>query len=353
MKKDHQVTIKDIARALNISTSTVSRAMRNMPDVNQATKKAVLALAEELDYFPDSIALSLVKKKTNTLGVIVPDLITHFFSSAISGIQEVAAQAGYNVMIAHSLESFETEKKNVHTLISSRADGLIISCTVDTQTTEHFQTIVDRGIPLVFFDRVPEEMEVTKVTIDDHEGARMAVEHLIKAGYRRIAHISGPTTLSICRRRILGYTDTLKAHNIPVEENLIFDSKLKDENVKEITRALINSASPPDAILCVNDLVALVAMIVIKEAGLRIPDDIALIGFGNEPVTSWVHPTLSTINQFPQDLGRFAAKEILDQLANRGQDQISYLPKNLSIKPKLEARGSTMPVSTPLAALKR
>jgi DNA-binding LacI/PurR family transcriptional regulator len=340
--KHGQVTIKDIARTLNISTSTVSRALRNLPDVNAETRKAVVALADKLDYYPDSIALSLVKKKTNILGVIVPDIRAHFFSSAISGIQEVAAQSGYNVMIAPSNESLETEIKNIYTLVSSRADGIIISCSVNTHSSEHFRMIVDKGIPLIFFDRVQEEMDVTKVTIDDYEGARLAVEHLVQQGCTRIAHLGGPGSVSICRKRLQGYLDVLNKHGLPVDPDLILDTGLREENARTGTKKLLELAQLPDAIFGINDLITLKALEVIKEAGLRIPEDIALVGFGDEPITTLVRPSLSTVNQFAHQLGRMSAKEALDQLSANEEMSGSYLARDMSIKPKLIVRQSSL-----------
>jgi DNA-binding LacI/PurR family transcriptional regulator len=340
--KHGQVTIKDIARTLNISTSTVSRALRNLPDVNAETRKAVVALADKLDYYPDSIALSLVKKKTNILGVIVPDIQAHFFSSAISGIQEVAAQSGYNVMIAPSNESLETEIKNIYTLVSSRADGIIISCSVNTQSSEHFRMIVDKGIPLIFFDRVQEEMDVTKVTIDDYEGARLAVEHLVQQGCTRIAHLGGPSSVSICRKRLQAYLDVLRKHGLAVDPDLILDTGLSEENARIGTKKLLGLAHLPDAIFGINDLITLKALEVVKDAGLRIPQDIALIGFGDEPITTLVRPSLSTVNQFAHQLGRMSAKEALDQLSANEEMNGSYLARDMSIKPKLIVRQSSL-----------
>jgi DNA-binding LacI/PurR family transcriptional regulator len=340
--KNGQITIKDLAKALNISTSTVSRALRNLPDIKPATRKAVVELAERLDYFPDSIALSLVKKKTNILGVIVPDLSAHFFSSAITGIQELAAQSGYNVMIAPSNESLETEIKNIYTLVSSRADGILISCSLNTRTSDHFKMIVDKGIPLIFFDRVCEDMDVTKVTIDDFEGARLAVEHLVKQGCTRIAHLGGPASVSICRRRLQGYTDILQQYNLPLDPDLVLDTGFSEARARDGVRKLLSLAVLPDAIFGVNDKVALIALEMIKEAGLRIPQDIALIGFGDDPVASLVRPTLSTVNQYAQQLGRMAAKEALDQLISQENGDGLYLPRNMSIKPKLIVRNSSL-----------
>lgn len=338
--KNGAVTIKDIAKALNISTSTVSRALRNLPDVSPETKKAVIKLSEEWDYYPNAVALSLVKKRTNIIGVIVPNILTHFFSSAISGIQEVAAESGYNVMITQSGELVETEISNVNTLISSRADGLLISHSATTKNSEHFQMIVDRGVPLIFFDRAWDEMDVTKVTVDDYVGAKLVVNHLLSEGNTRIAFISGPFTLNISKQRLAGYKDTLLKNKISVDESLIVETNLSQEEVEKATKKLLSLDERPDAIIGIIDSVAIISMTVLKEAGLKIPEDIAVIGFGDEPISSLISPTLSSLNQYSHELGRLAAKEILNQIASVGHEL--YLSRNLTIKPTLIVRKSSV-----------
>lgn len=339
MKKG-SVTIKDIARALNVSTSTVSRALRNMPDINPETKKAVVKLSEQWDYYPNAVALSLVKKKTNIIGVIVPNILAHFFSSAISGIQEVAAEAGYNVMITQSGELFESEISNVNTLISSRADGMLISHSANTKNSEHFQMIVDRGVPLIFFDRAWDEMDVTKVLVDDYEGAKLVVNHLLAEGNKRIAFITGPFAMNMSKKRLEGYKDTLLINKIDVDESLIIETNLSKKEVESATKRLLSLEKRPDAIIGIIDSVAIIAMTVLKEAGLSIPEDIALIGFGDEPVSSLVTPTLSSLNQYSHELGRLAAKEILNQIASKGHEM--YLSRKLTLKPSLIVRKSSV-----------
>ncbi|MCK4689585.1 MAG: LacI family DNA-binding transcriptional regulator, partial [Candidatus Marinimicrobia bacterium] len=228
--KKRQVTIKDIAKKLNISPSTVSRALRDHPDISTQTKKRVNSLAEELDYQPDSIAQSLKKRRTNLIGVIVPEIKHNFFSAAISGIEEVAYRAGYAIIVSQSNESYDRECVNVRALISNRVAGLLISISQTTEISDHFKLLERQGIPFVFFDRVCEDIEASKVVVDDFHGAFKAVEHLINSGYKRIAHLAGPKHLSISQCRLNGYLSALKKHEIPYDENLIVHGGLNEED---------------------------------------------------------------------------------------------------------------------------
>ncbi len=336
MKKG-QVTIRDIALKLNVSISTVSRALRGVADINPDTKKAVLEMAEKLNYEPNLVAQSLRKNKTNTLGIVVPDLITHFFSACISGIQEHAASNGYNVMICQSNECLETEINNIHTLVASRVDGLLISLSKETNTYEHLHSLFAKDIPVVFFDRVCDELKATKVIVDDHDGAYRATEHLIEMGYKRIAHLSGPPSLSISKNRLQGYLDALHAYGIVPDERLILSSDLSKEAVIAQTRQLLGMTAPPDAIFAINDPVAIQAMLVIKECGIKIPDDIALIGFTNEPVSALIEPSLTTIAQPAYTMGQTAARLLLEQV-NHPDD---FKPQCITLKTELIVRNSS------------
>ena len=336
MKKG-QATLRDIARSLNISVSTVSRALSGAPEINKGTRKVVLEVAKNMSYEPNQVAQNLRKNKTNTLGIVIPDLITHFFSANISGIQEVAAGKGFNVMICQSNESYEKEVKNIHTLVASRVDGLLISLSRETCDYEHLKALHIRNIPLVFFDRVCEEIEASKITVDDHDGAFKATEHLLKVGCRRIAHLSGPETLSISKSRLRGYLDALKHYNIQPEQELIRHSSLSDRNIIEQVKALLDLPQPPDAIFAINDFVAIQAMLLIKEKGLKIPEDIALVGFNNEPVTPLIQPSLTSVAQPAYQIGQIAARHILDQI-NKPQD---FLPQRIVLKTDLILRDSS------------
>lgn len=312
--KNRPVTIKDIAYQLNISVSTVSRALRGSTDISPDTKKAVLDLANELDYQPNSIALSLVKSRTNILGVIIPDVAVQFFASAISGIQEVASAAGFNVMICQSNESEQIEATNIQALLSSRVAGLIISVSGQTSNSDHFRAVQKKGIPLILFDRVCDDMEVSKVIVDDYDGALVAVDHLVSVGCKRIAHLAGPEKLQITANRKNGYLDALRKNNIPIDESLIRHVDFDRQKSIEATTDWIQSANRPDGIFAISDRAAIGAMLAIKAAGLRIPQDMAVVGFGNETTSSILDPALTTVMQYPVEMGRIAARLFLDQI---------------------------------------
>ena len=336
--KTGQNTIRDIALQLNISISTVSRALRGLPEVNPETRKAVLQMAKKLNYEPNHIAQSLRTNKTNTLGVIVPDLASHFFSANISGMQEVASRNGYNIMICLSNESLQTEISNIHTLVSSRVDGLLISLSRETNTYEHLQTLYDRNMPLVFFDRVYEELNTSKITVDDHDGAFKATEHLILQGCRSIAHLSGPQELSISKSRLQGYLDAHQAHNIKVKEELIVHTNLVNEDVIEKTKSLLNLPEPPDAFFAINDPVAIQAMLVMEERGVKIPDEVAVVGFTNEPASALIKPSLTTVAQPAYQIGQIAASHILKQINNPD----TFSPQTIELKTELIIRNSSL-----------
>ena len=337
--KNRPATIKDIARKLGISISTVSRSLRNFPEVNPETRKAVLDMAAKLDYQPNSIAMSLVKKKTNTIGIIIPSFAIYYYTTAISGIQETAARAGYNLMVCHSNESFATEVNNVMALTAARVDGMIVSITKETQNFEHLRQVQRKGIPLVLFNRVSEELEAPSVLVDDYDGAFQAVEHLIKTGSKRIAHIAGPESLQLSRNRLNGYVDALKKYDLAVDESLIVHGDFTMDNGKQCARHLLALSQPPDAIFCVNDSAAFGAMSQIKAQGLRIPDDVAIVGFTNEPMTELVEPALTSVAQPVYELGRIAAELFLIRMVS---DPKLYVPETKVLKTKLIVRSSSV-----------
>jgi len=340
--KNTQATIRDLALKLNISISTVSRALRNAPDVNPATKKAVLELARKLNYEPNRVAQSLRSKKTHTIGVVVPEIAMHFFSSVISGIQEYAAQHNYSIMICQSMESAKIERSNIHTLVANRVDGLLISLSSQTTDVEHLQQVLDKKIPIVLFDRVTDLLDVSKVVVDDHDGAFSAVDYLIKTGCKRIAHIAGPSTLSISARRRKGYEDALTKHGIPIQEELIIHVKDLESAALDATRQLLDLPQRPDAIFCMNDPVAIQTMKVLKEKLVRIPDDISVIGFTNEPVSQFIEPSLTTVAQPAHTMGQVASKLFIHELENRDtyEPVVKVLPTELIIRNSTRKIGS-------------
>jgi DNA-binding LacI/PurR family transcriptional regulator len=337
--KNTEATIRDIAIKLNISISTVSRALRGVADVNPATKKAVEEMAKRLNYEPNRVAQSLRIKRTNTLGIIVPEIALHFFSSAISGIQEEASRHGYSIMICQSLESYETEKQNVHMLASNRVDGMLISMSSQTDDFGHIQQLVNKNIPVVLFDRVSESLAVSKVVVDDHDGAFKAVDHLIKTGCKRIAYIGGPTSFYISNQRKKGYLDALHQHGIDQNDELIIHCReLHDDPPIQVRRLLDLPANRrPDAFFCFNDPIAVTTLQILKSSLIRIPDEISLIGFTNEPVSAFIEPSLTTVSQPSHAMGKKAIELFIEQR----QDPDHFVPVTAVMKTDLIIRHST------------
>lgn len=309
------ITIVDLARELKISPSTVSRALRDHPAIKDETKLLVKALAKNMGYQPNTLALSLLNKKTNNIGIVVPEITSYFFSSIICGIQDVLDQEGQHAIISQSNESWETEKKGVEALLSSRVDGFLISSTFNTHDFSHFQKLQQNHIPIVMFDRDCEIENVNKVLVDDYNGACQAVEHLIGQGCRRIAHIAGPKNLSIAEHRKKGYIDTLKKHGFSIDEELIVESSFfQMEDGVEPAKKLLGLKERPDAIFCVNDGTAIGALSVLREQGIKVPADLAVVGFDNDTFSSFSYPTLSTIDQPTYEIGMLAARILLKSI---------------------------------------
>lgn len=314
-----QVTIKDIARELKISPSTVSRALKDHPDISVKTKIAVNELARKYGYRPNPIALSLLQSKSNVIGVVIPEIVHFFFSSVISGIEEIAFDAGYNVMICQSNESYEREIEVIQAMSASRIDGLLISVSKNTYHFDHLKELENIGIPVVFFDRVCEDIDTHKVIIDDFQGAFQAVEHLISIGRKRIAHLSGPQNLLIGSRRLNGYLEALKKHNLLVDNNLILNCDTY-EKALECAPALFQLENPPDAVFAVNDLTAAGAMRAARKLGLQIPGDIAFVGFTNERISTLLEPPLTSVEQHGFEMGEEAMRLLLKRFSTNIED---------------------------------
>ena len=313
------VTIKDIARKLNVAASTVSRALRDHPDVSKKTKEKVVKLAEELNYHPNTIAQSLKKGTSKIIGVLVPQVRHYFFAEIMAGIADVAEEKGYNVMICQSNEKYENEVKNVQTLIQQRIAGLLASVSEFTDKFDHFELLKSNGIPLVFFDRAASEVEASRVVVDDYHGAFKATEYLIKKGYKRIAHLAGYNNLEIARNREKGYRDALKKHDLPINEDLIVHTGgLNEEDGMESFKELYDRLDQkPDAVFAVTDPVAIGAYQVMKKRGIKIPDDVALFGFSDNPDARLIDPPLTTVKQTPYIIGKEAIDLLIKEIENK------------------------------------
>ena len=309
----NQVTIKDIARELGISPSTVSKALKGHPDISSATKKAVRDLVEKWNYKPDPIALSLQSGQSKTIGVIVPEIIHYFFSTVIGGIGDLAYDSGYQVMFCQSNESYKREVNAVATLLSSRVDGILVSVTKETENFDHLRKIQDSGIPLVFFDRICTEIESDRVVVDDEEGAYKAVRHLIAVGCRNIVHLSGPPNLMIGKYRKEGYIRALKENNFPVTERNIIRCDTAEE-ARLVIPGFLSGNNIPDGFFAVNDLTAAETMKIVKRYGFNVPEDIAIVGYTNGQIASVTDPPLSSVDQHGYIMGREAVKLLIDRL---------------------------------------
>lgn len=308
----YKTTIIDIARELNTTPATVSRALSNHPGISEKTKQSVQITASKLNYKRNRIASSLRSGKTHVIGVIIPSAEINFFGSVVHGIESVANSNGYNVLLFQSNESREFEEKGLETFLTARVDGILVSLAKDTIDYSHFIDIKKRGIPLVFFDRVNDDLGVDSVVIDDYKGAFNATQHLINQGYKNIAHISGPQHLKNFNDRIEGYRDALRANGINIDPKLIFPGNISIETGKTGTEYFLSLSNPPDAIFAAEDFTALGAISKLKEKDIKIPDQVGIIGFANELFGEHITPSLSTVDQQTIRMGKSALTLLVD-----------------------------------------
>ncbi len=338
--RNGKATIHDIAEKLKVTASTVSRALNNNPRISDATKKKVLKAAKELNYQPNNIASALRSGRSKLIGVIVPTANRNFFSSVIRGIEEIANSLNYKVVISQSYDDYEKEMQTVEALLNAQVDGVIASIGKTTLQVDHFKQILRKGIPLVLFDRVTNELDVSQVVIDDYYGAFQATEHLIEEGCKRIVHFSNSQNINIYKERKRGYEDALLKHGITVDPELIRFSKLQLEDGRASMQEVIDSNIPFDAVFSASDYSIMGAMQVLKENGYKLPDDVKLVGFGDEPFTSFTEPTLTTVNQKSIPMGRITAETFFEILNEK--DKINSIPKKTILKPELIIRNSSI-----------
>jgi len=334
------VTIKDIAKALNISISTVSRALRGMPEIHADTRMAVMRLAEELDYQPNQLAKNLLKSQTRTIGVILPNMSYYFFSAMLNSIEEAAMQAGYSVLVCQSNESYLREKTQMENLLRSQVEGFIISLSLDTNNCEHVERLVRKNIPLVLFDRYADSIRASKVIVDNFDAAFKATEHLVENGCKRIAFMAGPPQLLLSNQRIDGYRAALAKYGLPVSEQYILHCDYTQEDTLMQTLTMMNLPQPPDGLLTVSDRIAYPAMYALKQKGVRIPEDIAIVSFNNEPISMFVTPSLTSISQPIQSMGMETVRLLLKQL--EATDLAPYVPETKVMPTELIVRESSM-----------
>jgi LacI family transcriptional regulator len=314
--KFEAVTIKDIAKALGISTSTVSRALRDSYEISPETKQLVLECAQKLNYRPNPIALSLKEKRSRSIGVVVCEIANNFFSQVINGIEAVAYDKGYNVIIAQTHESYEREVVDLQYLSSRSVDGLLISVSTETQDTSHLRALHEKGLPIVFFDRISQDIQTHAVISDNFKGAYEATEHLIQQGYRKIASIAGSEYLSTTHERLMGYREALIAHDIKPIDSFVkhcFYGGMQFSEVEEAINRLMVSKQKPDAIFATSDKLTTGCLKTLNRRGIRVPDDMALVGFSNTDIAELINPSLTVVRQPAMEMGQ-AAMELLLQL---------------------------------------
>src|SRR6185312_492339 len=321
MPQHKEVTIYDIASALNISIATVSRALKDDPVVSKQTKKKIFDLAEKMGYRTNHFARNLRNQKTNTIGVIIHELNSNFITSVLAGIEKVTTESGYDLIIAHSSESAAKEIANARNLFDKRVDGLIASLSFDTKNLDHFKPFKEKNVPVIFFDRVEQEGNNTVVVIDNYKCGYQATQHLIEQGCTRIVHITSNLNRNVYAERFKGYKAALFENRIPFDENLLVINDLSERAGIESALQILKMNPLPDAAFITNDFVAAVCMRTLKENGIRIPKDIAMVGFNNDAICTLVEPALTTINYPGIDVGEVAARNLVNHLKGIGNIQ--------------------------------
>ncbi|MEX0985891.1 MAG: LacI family DNA-binding transcriptional regulator [Bacteroidales bacterium] len=336
MKREKQhVTIHDLARELGISGSTVSRALHNNPRISTATRKQVQELAASYNFYPNSMASSLRKGKGNTIGVIVPNINRSFFSNIIGGVEEILSQSGYNLMICQSHEMLQKEKNALLTLMNARVDGIIMSLSMETDTYDHIESVLKRGVRMVFFDRIPDTLQVQSVVINDYVAAYKLTENLIEQGYQKPAHIAGSANINVYANRKQGFIDALKKKGMPVDNPYIVEAEMTRQGGAGAFRRLMELPVKPDAMVCSGDLAAHGVLLAARQTGVDVPGELAITGFANEEFTPHVSPPLTSVDQRGSEIGRKAANLFL-------ADEPASVKRQLMIEPNILFRESSM-----------
>jgi LacI family transcriptional regulator len=314
MQNGKEVTIYDIAKKLKISPATVSRGLQDHPAISKKTKKKIFDLADKIGYRSNHFARNLRNQKTDTIGVIVPRLNSHFMSAVIAGIENVANKEGYNLIISQSSESSAKEAANAKTLFNNRIDGLLASLTYDTKELSHFDSFFRKKIPVIFFDRVMDHENCTNILIDNRKAAYEATKHLIEQGCKRIVHITAPPKQNVYIDRLNGYKQALADHKIKFKEEDVIIGNLSMEAGNDAAQAILKMKTLPDGVFVSNDNCAVGCMLALKQQGIKIPQDIAFVGFNNDPVSKVIEPNLTTVNYSGNEVGEVAARHLINHL---------------------------------------
>lgn len=317
MRAPKETTIYDIAEALSLSPATVSRGLKDHPAIKKDTKKRIQDKAREMGYQHNLFASSLRRNRTNTIGVIVPRLNSYFMSAVIAGMEKIANEAGYNLVISQSMESVKKEMMNVKTMFNNRVDGLLVSASYDTEDISHFEIFLNKKIPLIFFDRVLDHPECTSIVIDNFKAGYEVTDHLIKQGCTKIVHITASLKRNVYADRLRGYKQALTDHGIEFNESLIFYNNLSDQAGIEVADAIKKMAVRPDGIFSSNDACAVSCIRELKMAGIKVPTDIAVAGFNNDPLSKVIEPNLTSVDYPGQEMGEVAASILIRRLEKR------------------------------------
>lgn len=344
MLNNRRTTVYDIARELNLTASTISRALNNHPSISDRTKKSVIRMSKKLGYQPHRIAAALRNGKSNIIGVIVPVADRNFFASIVRGIEEKANQAHYQVIICQTYEDPVKEAAAIEALLNTGVDGIIASLSKRTEHFNHYGKVRSKGIPLILFDRTNEALEVSHVVIDDYSASYNAVKHLIEQGCKRIAHFTNIEKINIYKERFRGYKTALLDYGLPFEEALVVESDLQLEDGRKSMQTLLSAGTLPDAVFSSSDLGAIGALQVLKENRISIPQQVALVGFSNEPFTMFCDPPLTSIDQHCKRMGHTASEMFLEEIKASGTGK--FIPKKVVLMPELIIRQSSLRTGT-------
>ncbi len=335
-----KTTIYDIAQKLNITAATVSRALNGNPKISEATRKLVNDTAKEMHYEQNKLALALKSGKSFNVGVIVPRIDSNFFASVIRGIEEELHPKGYHVIICQTHDQENLEMENINSLLNAQVDGILMSISnAKLEINDHFQKLLRKGVPLIFFDRKKDIEGISSVTIDDFKGAYDATQHLIDQGCKRIAHLSNNREIQIFKNRYLGYKQAIIDNGLVFDEGLVIETMSKVLEGRKVTKQLLAMETPPDAIFSASDFTALGAIEEIKAHGLRIPEDISVVGFSNEPFTRFMELSITSVDQSPIEMGRISAQVFLEEANNSKKIKSE---KQVVLSPELIIRDSSL-----------
>lgn len=338
LESTKKITIKDIANVLGLTPSAVSKALNNHPRISEKTKIAVQEVAKKLEYQPNLLSSALRKGKSFLVGVIVPRVHSSFFSSAVEKMEEVLNSNGYNIIMTQSNELYGKECKSIDSLLSIQVDGIIASMANETTNLDYYEKIKSKGVELILFDRGEESLNVDYISIDDYNTSHIIIEHLVEQNCKRIAHIAGLNHIRIYKDRIIGYKDALEKFGLPIYDEMIIESNLRVEDGRRIMKQLLELPERPDAVYAAGDYAALGALQVLIEENIKVPEEIALVGFSNEPFTSLTMPSITTINQHSEQIGQLAAEAFLERMNNPNKKKS---PENIIVKAELIIRDSS------------